>query len=86
MFSDHFLIIVEFENLSKGWIAKDKESSWNQNKPGGWEKYKALTETASEKMDSIIENEELSIEEISNKIEKIETKIKFQSFGRQNLR
>ena len=28
VFSDHFPIIVEFENLPKGWIAKDKESSY----------------------------------------------------------
>ena len=33
-------------------------------------------------MDSVIEDKELSIEEISDKIEKIETKIQFQAFGK----
>ena len=82
VYSDHFPLLVEFENLPQGWISKDIECSWNQKKPGGWERYEALTEAASKKMDSVIEDEELSIEEISDKIEKIETKIKFQAFGK----
>ena len=81
VYSDHFPLLVEFENLPQGWISKDIECSWNQKKPGGWERYEALTEAASKKMDSVTEDEELSIKEISDKIEKIETKIKFQAFG-----
>ena len=33
-------------------------------------------------MDEIIENKELTIEEVAKKVEKIETKIKFQAFGK----
>ena len=82
IYSDHHPIIIEFENLPKGWIAKDKQSSWNRNKPGGWEQYKNLTEIASKKMDVIIQNNELTNEEVAEKLENVETKIKFQAFGK----
>ena len=29
VYSDHHPILVEFENLPKGWIGKEKSSSWN---------------------------------------------------------
>ena len=54
IYSDHFPHIVEFENLPKGWIAKEKTSSWNQNKPNGWERYKKLTDNASVKIKKIL--------------------------------
>ena len=82
IFSDHYPIVVEFEILPKGWKVKDKSISWNLSKPDGWKKYTVLTEIASEKMDKVIENEELTIEEVSEKIGKMETKIKFQAFGK----
>ena len=82
IFSDHYPLVVEFENLPKGWIAKDKTCSWNLSKPEVWEKHKELAEKAGENMDEIIENKELTIEEVAEKVEKIETKIKFQAFGK----
>ena len=75
-------MVVEFENLPKGWIAKETTSSLNMNTPGGWEEYKRLTEAAGVKINKIIENDDLSVEEISDVIEKIEIKIKFKSFGK----
>ena len=82
IYSDHFPVLVEFENLPKNWIVKKQPTSWNLSKPDGWEKYMSLTEAASGKMDKIIENEDLTIEVVTEKIEKIETKIKFQAFGK----
>ena len=82
IFSDHYPLVIEFENLPKGWIRKDKVSSWNLSKPSGWEKYKVLTEAAAGKMNKVIENEDETNEEVAANIEKIETKIKFQSFGK----
>ena len=73
IYSDHHPIIIEFENLPKGWIAKEKLGSWNRIKPGGWEQYKNLTEIASKKMDAIIENKNLTNEEVAEKLEKVET-------------
>ena len=48
----------------------------------GWEKYKQLTEAKSEKIKAIIENEELDIEEVVEKLERIESKVKFEAFGK----
>ena len=73
---------MEFENLPKGWIAKEKISSWNLAKPGGWERYKELTEASSERIDNIIDNKKLTSDEVAEKVERVETKIKFQSFGK----
>ena len=82
VYSDHYPVVVEFEKLPKGWIVKETTSSWNLNKPGGWQKYEQLTEAASEKISNVIENYELNTVEVSDRIEKMETKIKFQSFGK----
>ena len=49
VFSDHHPLVVEFENLPKGWIGKDQIRSWNRSKPGGWDKCKELTEAARER-------------------------------------
>ena len=73
---------MEFENLPKGWIAKEQICSWNQGKPGGWERYRELTEEASEKIEAIIEDKKLTSDEVAKRVEAIETKIKFQSFGK----
>ena len=54
VYSDHYPIVVEFENLPKGWIATETASSWNMNQPEGWKTYERLTEAASEKINNII--------------------------------
>ena len=74
--------IVEFENLPKGWINKKPTCSWNRGKPGGWERYKDLSEAASKAIHNIIKNNELTNKEVFNEVEKIENKIRFQSFGK----
>ena len=35
VYSDHYRMVVEFETLPKGWIAKETTSSRNINKVGG---------------------------------------------------
>ena len=48
IYSDHHPVLVEFENFPKGWISKKPTCSWNRVKPGGWGRYKDLSEAASE--------------------------------------
>ena len=69
MYSDHYPIMVEFDNLPKGWIAMETANSWNMNKPGGWTTYERLTEAAIEKIEDIIKNYVLNTEEISELLE-----------------
>ena len=42
--SDHLPIIVELAKMPKANVKVAKVSSWNLNKPGGWDTYKAAME------------------------------------------
>ena len=65
---------------------QEKRFIWNTNKPGGWEKYKKLCEEASEKLNSVVEKEKNSIEDVVSKFEKLHDKIKHRTFGKVTLR
>ena len=74
IYSDHHPILVEFENLPKGWIGKEKSFSWNQGKPGDWERYKELTQASSERIDKIIGNKKLTSDESAEKWRRLRSK------------
>ena len=58
------------------------EVIWNTNKPGGWSKYKDISENNMD-FEHIIENsEQMSSNEMMEKIEKVSTKLRFQCFGK----
>ena len=61
---------------TKSGVSK-KESTWNLNKPGGWEIYKKKTKDVAQKLEEIVSNEEDTVKQIMNKVEKIENKVKF---------
>ena len=54
---------------------------WNLAKEGGWKRYKELTDQYIKKLDLVIDDEQLSTEEIMIKMSKILEKVKFKSFG-----
>ena len=45
-------------------------------------KYKELTNKYSQTLDKIVENKEISVDEVMNKVDKIHQKIKFEAFGK----
>ena len=51
-------------------------------KPNGWEAFKATTNEFSEKIISIVEYDELNINNVMTKIAAIDTKVKFKAFGK----
>ena len=58
------------------------EVIWNTNKPGGWSKYKEMTENNTD-LDSIAESaENLTSNEIMTRLENKTSKIKYRSFGK----
>ena len=58
------------------------EVIWNTNKPGGWSKYKEITENNTD-LDSIAESaENLTSNEIMTRLENKTSKIKYKSFGK----
>ena len=80
--SDHFPLVIRLKNLPTRRIKREQESHWNLNKEDGWKRFKDLQSTVKEKMDNIIANQYLTINEVDKKIDMIQTKIKFQSFGK----
>ena len=62
--SDHFPIIVELSEMPKANVKIAKESSWNLKKPGGWETYKPAMEEASEELEKVVDDAQLSEEEV----------------------
>ena len=82
--SDHYTMLLTLQNLPTGRQSEkgNKEVGWNLARKNGWEKYKQLTEAKSESIKKVVENEELDIEEVVEKFERIENKIKFEAFGK----
>ena len=58
------------------------ESILSKGKPGAWEAYEKLTEDKADKIEKIIEDADIDIENVMKGIDKIDTKIKFQVFGK----
>ena len=59
---------------------------WNLACDGGWEKYHKLTEEMGSKLEKLVVDENLNIEEINSKLETILNKIKFWAFGKVSLK
>ena len=75
-------MVVRFQNLPTKRIVTTKVGRWKLNVPEGWKSYQRLSDKISGKMDDIIDNKALSIEEVTKKVEALQTKIKFQAFGK----
>ena len=60
-------------------------STWNLRKPGGWDTYKDLSDKAADKIESMIKEDNQSIDEVMDKILKVEKEIKFTSFGKTRM-
>ena len=63
-----------------------KESSWNLNKPGGWETYKPALEEAAEELEKVVDDAQLSEEEVMTKFDAVVKKVKFKAFGKSKPR
>ena len=81
IYTDHYSLKIQFRGIPRVQEFKKPESSWNRGKPGGWEVYKRMTNESSEKIREVISNEK-NIDEAMKKIEALDTKIKFKSFGK----
>ena len=86
VYTDHYSSLLTFENLPR---AKEKEEEkrtlWNIAKENGWSEYETYSNEFSEKLEKVVENENMTIEEVMNKFEKIHDKIKFKAFGKVTI-
>ena len=81
IFSDHYAIKIELNDMPKKQEHAKQETFWNLNNPGGWDKYETLTAKAADEVEEAIDNE-TDIDKVVKKINVIETKIKFKAFGK----
>ena len=85
-YSDNFAVEVISHGLPRNvMVEKNNEeetSTWNLRKEGGWEEYKELTEKCAYKVEEIVNNSDISIEECMKKIDKVNNMVKFGSFGK----
>ena len=84
--SDHFPLVIKLKNLPTRWIKREQESYWHLNKLDGWKKFLELQSEVKEKGDAIIADRNLTIDEVDKKLDSIQTKIKFQAFGKTKPR
>ena len=82
IFSDHFSLKMELKGIPKKLETHKIEVGWNLGKPGGWDNYKTTTDEVSEKIMRIVEQDEEDINVVMKKINAIDTKVRFKSFGK----
>ena len=68
--------------IAKKRIQSDRVSNWNLNVPGGWKTYEEMSDKIAKKMNTIIEDESLDIEDVKKKTDALQTILKFQAFGK----
>ena len=82
IYTDHFSIMIELTGMPRNQCMNRPEPTWNKGKPEGWETFKRVTYDYAYKIDSIVEEKKKDINTIMKEIDKIDTKIKFMSFGK----
>ena len=82
VYSDHYSLEVVLEGLPgrEGRVAEP--ATWNLGKPGAWERYEELTAEAANKIEKVLDVEDLDAEEVMEKVERIEEKVRFKAFGK----
>ena len=86
-FTDHFPVIVDLlmPQASQG-MDSQGELHWNTSKPGGWKAFEEAGERQASKIVQIVEDEGYSSEEIMDKVEKVNNKMKWTAFGKTKPR
>ena len=82
VYTDHFSIEVTLSGMPRRTTLSVKSSRWNLGKPEGWKSYQELTDKAAEKIEAIVLNEDISIDDAMKKVTAIENEIKFSAFGK----
>ena len=85
-YTDHFSMLLTMNNLpKKKEIKQKKRKVWNLAKENGWKLYREISNEFSDKLNKVIDDEELNIEETMRKFDKIHNDIKYKAFGKVTL-
>ena len=82
VYTDHYPSLIELEMPKSENNLKKPKMNWNTQKPGAWDKYKLESNKVAGKIDLIAGDEGFGEEEVMEKIDKIQTKLKFTAFGK----
>ena len=83
VYTDHFPSILELQMPKAEESMEKPVLAWNTVKPGAWEKYKEISNKVAEQIELIVADEGLEDEEVMDKVDKIQTKLKFAAFQDQ---
>ena len=61
-------------------------TSWNLRKPKGWESYKKISNDVAESIEEIIGENELDIDVVVKRVDKLQDKVKFAAFGKTKVK
>ena len=79
---DHHPIILHLENMPKNNQKVAKSTRWNVHKPGGWEAYMKISDEVSQEADKIIEDKNLTKNQIMKKFDNLQNSVKYRAFGK----
>ena len=82
--TDHFSLEIKLKMPEKAEEKKNK-TLWNLKKPGGWETYEKLTDDIAVDLEQIIEDEDKDIDTVLRRIDELQEKVKFKSFGKSKV-
>ena len=85
MYADHYSIEVKLSEMPKRKIKVENTSTLNLRKPGGWDVYKDLSDKSAEKIEKLMDDDEITIDEVMGKVMTIEKEIKCASFGKTRM-
>ena len=86
VYADHFAFVLELSGLPAKNCKTVKAVKWNLAKPGGWEMYRKVSDDKAVEMVEIVENRDLSIDEVVKKVDSLQDKIKFTAFGKTKIK
>ena len=86
VYSDHFALLLTLKNLPRKKVKKhEKKKAWNLAKEDGWNIYKTLSDEISDKLNKVIDDDGISIEETMRKFNNMHNDIKYKAFGKVTI-
>ena len=64
VYTDHFTMEIKLSEMPKRKVKIDKISNWNLKKSGGWETYKELTDKAADRIEQVVIDDTLEVDEV----------------------
>ena len=84
-YTDHLSLKISLRDLPSSNRKTEIRTKWNLKKPGGWNRYKVATDDIADKIVEIVDSEK-DIEEVINKVEKLQNKAKFVAFNKTKIK